>query len=37
MGLGLAALLLNETVSWMMFVATLAAVVCVVGAKKHVE
>ena len=35
MGLGLAALLLHETVSWTMLVVTLAAVLCVAGAKKH--
>ncbi len=35
MGLGLAALLLHETVSWTMLAATLAAVVCVAGAKKY--
>ncbi len=35
MGLGLAALLLREEVNWTMLVATLAAVVCVVGAKKY--
>ena len=34
MGLGLAALLLHETVSWMMLVATLGAVSCVVGARR---
>ncbi|WMD21470.1 DMT family transporter [Achromobacter seleniivolatilans] len=34
MGLGLAALLLHEAVSWGMLVATLAAVLCVAGAKK---
>jgi drug/metabolite transporter (DMT)-like permease len=31
--LGLAALLLNETVNWMMLIATLGAVACVAGAK----
>jgi len=35
MALGLAALLLHEKVSWMMLVVTLAAVVCVAGAKKY--
>ncbi len=35
MGLGLAALLLHETVSWTMLVVTLIAVVCVAGAKKY--
>ncbi|TFV89312.1 DMT family transporter [Oxalobacteraceae bacterium OM1] len=35
MGLGLAALLLHEKVSWTMLVATLAAVICVAGAKKY--
>jgi len=35
MGFGLAALLLHETVSWVMLAATLAAVVCVAGAKKY--
>ncbi|CAM4382785.1 DMT family transporter [Comamonas aquatilis] len=34
-GLGLAALLLQETVSWTMLVVTLVAVVCVGGAKKY--
>lgn len=34
MGLGLAALLLHERVSWTMLAVTLAAVVCVAGAKK---
>ncbi|KKM74755.1 hypothetical protein LCGC14_1397150 [marine sediment metagenome] len=34
MGLGLAALFLRETVSWMMLVVTLGAVLCVAGAKK---
>ena len=34
MGLGLAALLLHETVSWSMLAVTLAAVACVAGAKK---
>ncbi|RQO51302.1 EamA family transporter [Variovorax sp. KBW07] len=33
-GLALAALLLNETVSWTMLVVTLCAVACVAGAKK---
>lgn len=37
MGLGLAALLLHETVSWIMLVVTLAAVVCVAGAKKYAQ
>ncbi|MEG0678058.1 MAG: DMT family transporter [Comamonas sp.] len=35
MGLGLAALLLQETVSWTMLIVTLVAVVCVGGAKKY--
>lgn len=35
MGLGLAALLLHEQVSWTMLVATLGAVVCVAGAKRY--
>jgi len=35
MGLGLAALLLHEQVSWVMLVVTLAAVACVAGAKKY--
>ncbi|WP_237173273.1 DMT family transporter [Paracandidimonas lactea] len=35
MGLGLAALLLREHVSWSMLLATLAAVICVAGAKKY--
>jgi len=35
MGLGLAALLLHEIVSWTMLAVTLAAVVCVAGAKKY--
>jgi len=35
MGLGLAALLLHEHVSWMMLVVTLGAVICVAGAKKY--
>ncbi len=34
MGLGLAALLLHENVSWTMLVVTLGAVICVAGAKK---
>ncbi|VWC76639.1 putative drug/metabolite transporter superfamily protein [Burkholderia lata] len=34
MGLGLAAFLLHEPVSWVMLVVTVAAVVCVAGAKK---
>lgn len=34
MGLGLAALLLQEAVSWMMLVVTLGAVICVAGSKK---
>lgn len=37
MGLGLAALLLHETVSWTMLVVTVAAVVCVAGAKKYAQ
>lgn len=35
MGLGLAALLLREKVSWTMLVVTLAAMICVAGAKKY--
>jgi len=35
MGLGLAALLLHEKVSWTMLVTTLGAVACVAGAKKY--
>lgn len=35
MGLGLAAALLHENVSWTMLVVTLAAVVCVAGAKRY--
>lgn len=35
MGLGLAALLLHEHVSWTMVVVTLGAVVCVAGAKRY--
>jgi len=35
MGLGLAALLLHEQVSWGMVLVTMAAVVCVAGAKKY--
>lgn len=35
MGFGLAALLLQEKVSWMMLIATVAALICVVGAKKY--
>jgi drug/metabolite transporter (DMT)-like permease len=34
MGLGLAALLLHETVSWAMLIVTLGAIACVAGAKK---
>lgn len=34
-GLGFAALLLHEQVSWTMCLATLAAVVCVMGAKRY--
>lgn len=37
MGLGLAALLLHETVSWAMLIVTLAAVVCVAVAKKYAK
>ena len=37
MGLGLAALLLREKVSWTMLAVTLAAVVCVAGAKKYAK
>ena len=37
MGLGLAALLLHEKVSWTMLVVTRAAVVCVAGAKKYAK
>ncbi|MFT3801871.1 MAG: DMT family transporter [Burkholderiaceae bacterium] len=35
MGLGLAALLLHESVSWTMLAVTLAAVFCVAGAKRY--
>jgi drug/metabolite transporter (DMT)-like permease len=35
MGLGLAALLLHEQVSWTMLVATLGAVLCVAGARRY--
>ena len=35
MGLGLAALLLHEKVSWMMLAATLGAMLCVAGARKY--
>jgi len=35
MGLALAALLLHEAISWTMLVATLGAVICVAGAKRH--
>ena len=35
MGLGLAALLLHEQVSWAMLAVTLGAVACVAGAKKY--
>ena len=35
MGLGLAALLLHEKVSWTMLLVTLGAVACVAGAKKY--
>ena len=37
MGLGLAALLLHEKVSWTMLVVTLVAVVCVAGAKRYAK
>lgn len=37
MGLGLAALLLHEKVSWSMLVVTLGAVVCVAGAKRYAK
>lgn len=37
MGLGLAALLLHEQVSWSMLIVTLAAVICVTGAKKYAK
>ncbi len=37
MGLGLAALLLQEEVSWMMLVVTVAALICVAGAKKYAK
>ncbi len=37
MGLCLAALLLHEEVSWTMLVVTVAAVVCVAGAKKYAK
>lgn len=36
-GLGLAALLLQEQVSWTMLVVTLGAVICVAGAKKYAK
>lgn len=35
MGLGLAALILHETVDWAMFAVTLGAVTCVAGAKRY--
>ena len=35
MGLSLAALLLHEKVSWTMLIVTLAAVICVAGARKY--
>lgn len=35
MGLGLAALILHEKVSWMMLLVTLGTVVCVAGAKNY--
>lgn len=35
MGLGLAAVLLHEQVSWAMLAVTLVAVTCVAGAKKY--
>lgn len=34
LGLGLAALLLHETVSWTMLIVTLGAVICVAGARR---
>jgi len=37
MGLGLAALLLNEKVSWTMLVVTMGAVICVAGARKYAK
>lgn len=37
MGLGLAALLLHEQVSWVMLVVTLGAVICVAGAKRYAQ
>ncbi|HEN8799507.1 TPA: DMT family transporter [Pseudomonas putida] len=37
MGLGLAALLLHEHVSWTMLVVTLCAVICVYGARKYAQ
>ncbi|MFT3780319.1 MAG: DMT family transporter [Ottowia sp.] len=37
MGLGLAALLLHERVSWAMLLVTLAAVACVAGAKRYAQ
>jgi drug/metabolite transporter (DMT)-like permease len=37
MGLGLAAVLLNEKVSWSMVLVTLVAVVCIAGAKKYAK
>ncbi|GGY03539.1 DMT family transporter [Paludibacterium paludis] len=37
MGLGLAALLLHENVSWAMLMVTFGAVICVAGAKKYAK
>ncbi|MBR7779316.1 DMT family transporter [Undibacterium rugosum] len=37
MGLGLASVLLNEKVNWMMLVTTIAAVLCVAGARKYAK
>lgn len=37
MGLGLASLILHETVSWSMMIVTLGAVACVAGAKRYAK
>lgn len=37
MGLSLAALLLHEHVNWTMLIVTVAAVICVIGAKKYAK
>ncbi|MEB5477295.1 DMT family transporter [Acinetobacter pollinis] len=34
-GLGLASVVLNESISWIMLLVTIAAVICVVGAKNY--